>query len=384
MTDIDTEFERFLWRLVLISSVAMSALLLAAWFVARSVARPLRSLSEVTEKISQGQFDIAIPADDRADEIGALAQSVARLRDEAREAERLRRDQERAKAQAEQERRSALLSMADNFEGSVRSVAEAIVQAARQTDGAVRTMKGVTLEARNDATSGASAAHQVNANVQQVAASAQQLSYSIHDISSQVRQSAQVAERAVGKATETDQLVLGLTDAVERINEVVQLINDIAAQTNLLALNATIEAARAGEAGKGFAVVANEVKHLASQTAKATGDISSQIEAVKSATGDAVQAIREITGIIEQMNGTTASIAHAVDEQSAATQLISQNVSQAATGVTQLADFLNRMVEITGRVEQDAETVSHSSEGLSGRSGDLSRAVDSFLATVRR
>jgi methyl-accepting chemotaxis protein len=384
MTDIDSEFERFVWKLAIIGILGLAALVLAAMSVARSVARPVRSLSEVTERISSGELDVIVPADDRADEIGQLAKSITMLRDHAREAEQFRRDQELAKLQNEQERRSALLSMADTFEGNVKSVAEAIVQAAQETNGAVRTMKSVALEARQDATSGASAAHQVTANVQQVAVSTQELSQSINAISSQVRQSARVAEQAVVKANDTDHLVLGLTGAVERINEVVLLINDIAGQTNLLALNATIEAARAGEAGKGFAVVANEVKHLAAQTAKATGDISGQIDAVKLATNNAVQAIREISDIIEQMNGTTVSIAHAVDEQSAATQRISQNVGDAAAGVTQLANFLSRMVDVTGRVENDAEIVSRSSDGLNSRSSDLRQAVESFLGSVRR
>ncbi|HVI51421.1 MAG TPA: cache domain-containing protein [Candidatus Sulfotelmatobacter sp.] len=384
LTDIDRDFMNFIWKLTAVGGLALISMVGASLLVARSVSAPVRSLAEATRQISVGQYDIVVPANERADEIGHLAQSIARLRDEAREAERFRQSQEQSKLLSEQERRTALLSMADQFEGSVRSVAEAIVDAAHQTSGAVSTMKSVVQEARRDASSGASAAHQVTTNVQQVASSTQELSQSIHAISDQVRRSAQVAEQAVAKAGDTDRLVQGLTDAVERINEVVQLINNIAGQTNLLALNATIEAARAGEAGKGFAVVASEVKHLANQTAKATGDITSQIDAVKSATASAVEAIREITGIIEDMNGTTASIAHAVEEQSAATNLISRNVGDAAAGVTQLADFLSRMVDVTGRVEDDAETVSRNSDGLNGHSGELRRAVDGFLGSVRK
>jgi len=383
MTDIDRDFMLFVWKLVGLGATTLAILLVTAYQVSGSVARPVRALADVTQKISSGQLDIEVPANDRTDEIGTLAQSITRLRDEARRAERFRQDQEQAKRQTEQERRNALLSMADQFEGSVKSVSQAIAMAAAETNGAVRTMKSVALEARQDATSGSSAAQQVTANVQRVAISAEELSHSIHAISDEVRRSAVVAEQAVAKANDTDRLVLGLTEAVERINEVVQLINNIAGQTNLLALNATIEAARAGEAGKGFAVVASEVKHLANQTAKATGDITSQIDAVKSATAGAVTAIREISGIIEQMNGTTVSIAHAVEEQSSATRQISQNVGEAATGVTQLADFLSRMVDVTGRVESDAETVSHSADGLNSHSNDLSRAVDSFLSNVR-
>src|SRR5258708_19000238 len=166
-------------------------------------------------------------------------------------------------------------------------------------------------------------------SVDSVAAASEELSASINDISQQAAHAAGIASRAVGQARETDGTVQGLAKSAARIGEVVGLINTIAAQTNLLALNATIEAARAGEAGRGFAVGASEVKALAEQTAKATGEIGTQIAGIQSATQDSVNAIKEISGTIEKLSEISSTIPAAVEEQRAATHAISRNVQQA-------------------------------------------------------
>ena len=178
----------------------------------------------------------------------------------------------------------------------------------------------------------AAAAEQTASSVQTVAASAEELSSSIQEISRQVTQSSSIAQNAVGQANRTEAMVGRLVEASQKIGEVMALIQTIAGQTNLLALNATIEAARAGEAGRGFAVVANEVKALSSQTAKATDEITSQIQEIRDATGSTVNAIREIGTTIGQMNEITGSIAAAVEEQGAATNEIARSVQQAAQG----------------------------------------------------
>ncbi|NEX00147.1 methyl-accepting chemotaxis protein, partial [Rhodopseudomonas sp. BR0G17] len=146
----------------------------------------------------------------------------------------------------------------------------------------------------------AAASEEATSNVQSVASATDQLSSSIREISQQVQESARIAGDAVGQARNTTDRVSELSMAATRIGDVVELINSIAGQTNLLALNATIEAARAGEAGRGFSVVAAEVKALAEQTAKATGEIGQQISRIQSATQESVGAIREISGTIEK------------------------------------------------------------------------------------
>ena len=163
--------------------------------------------------------------------------------------------------------------------------------------------------------------------MQTVASAAEELASSVREISRQVQQSTDIARRAVEKADNTSTIVSALSQGVQKIGEVTDLINNIAAQTNLLALNATIEAARAGEAGRGFAVVASEVKGLATQTATATEDITAQISAIQNSTRSAVTAIEEIGAVIKEISGIASSIAAAVEEQGAATNEIARNVA---------------------------------------------------------
>ncbi|MCA1909562.1 MAG: cache domain-containing protein [Magnetospirillum sp.] len=383
LDDVDAAFRQTLRDMALIGGAILVVVVIIAWAMAQSIAQPLRQLAGVTNRIGQGDYQVEVPATKRGDEIGVLANSIAVLRDEAAAAARLRAEQEAMKAQAEAERHRAMLHLADKFEGSVKGVVEGMSQAVGANDGAARGMASIAENARSDATSVAGAAEEVNANIQTVAAATEELSASISEISGQVQHSTRIAHEAVDKAEQTNQCINGLSEAASRIGEAVKLISAIASQTNLLALNATIEAARAGEAGKGFAVVAGEVKGLATQTAKATGEITDQILAVQSATQDAVSAIRAITQTIGSMSEVASTIAAAVEEQSAATKEISRNVNQAASGAHDVSEFINRLVGVTREVGDNAAQVSHSSEILSDQTNRLRGEVDSFLTTVR-
>ncbi|WP_298680896.1 methyl-accepting chemotaxis protein [uncultured Magnetospirillum sp.] len=383
LDDVDAAFRQTLRELALIGAGVLVVVLVGAWAIARSIATPLHQLAKVTDRIGRGDYQVEVPATARADEIGVMAKSISVLRDEAATAARLRAEQESLKAQAEAERHQAMLALADRFEGSVKGVVEGMGQAVGANDGAARDMASIAENARSDASSVAGAAEQVNANIQTVAAATEELSASISEISGQVQHSTRIAQDAVDKAEQTNDCINGLSEAASRIGEAVKLISAIASQTNLLALNATIEAARAGEAGKGFAVVAGEVKTLATQTAKATSEITDQILAVQSATHDAVDAIRTITQTIGSMSEVASTIAAAVEEQSAATKEISRNVNQAASGAHDVSEFINRLVGVTREVGDNAAQVSHSSELLSDQTGRLRGEVESFLATVR-
>jgi methyl-accepting chemotaxis protein len=198
-----------------------------------------------------------------------------------------------------------------------------------------------------------------------------------------VRESSDIAKEAVGPAQKTDQRINKLAQAATRIGDVTQLITTIAEQTNLLALNATIEAARAGEAGKGFAVVAQEVKQLASQTAKATSEISTQIAEMQAATQDSVAAIKEIGGTIGRISEIATTIASSVEQQGAATHEITRNVQQAASGTAQVANNITAVSDgaaKTGTASADVLTAAHA---LSDQSKRLRSEVEKFLATVR-
>ncbi|MBR9972457.1 methyl-accepting chemotaxis protein [Magnetospirillum sulfuroxidans] len=383
LDDVDAAFRATLRDLALISLAILAVVLLIAWTIARSIAKPMRQLATVTGQISAGDYQVEVPAITRADEIGVLATAIAVLRDEAGAAARLRAEQEQMKAQTEAQRRQAMLDLADSFEASIQGVVEGMGGAVGVNDGAARGMADIAENARCDATSVAGAAEQVNANIQTVAAATEELSASIHEISGQVQHSTRIADDAVEKASQTNECIAGLSEAASRIGEVVKLISTIANQTNLLALNATIEAARAGDAGKGFAVVAGEVKSLATQTAKATSEITDQILAVQSATHDAVDAIRAIGQTIGSMSEVASAIAAAVEEQSAATKEISRNVNQAATGAQDVSQFITRLVTVTEEVGAHAAQVSDSSKSLNDQTDRLRGEVRHFLTTVR-
>ena len=284
------------------------------------------------DELAKGNLAVDVPFVDRTNEIGRIARSLQVFKDHLVETTRLRSQQEEMKTRSAEDRRAVMVRIADDFERSIGGVIRGTTTAADELQDSASSMSTIAVGTTDQSAKVAAAAEQTASNVQTVAASAEELSTSIQEIARQVTQSSSIAQSAVGQASRTEAMVGRLVEASQKIGEVMALIQTIAGQTNLLALNATIEAARAGEAGKGFAVVATEVKALSSQTAKATEDITSQIQAIRDATGSTVDAIREIGTTIGQMNEITGSIATAVEQQGAATNEIARSVQQAAQG----------------------------------------------------
>jgi methyl-accepting chemotaxis protein len=369
--------------IILIVGSLAAVLALGTWIAMKGLVTPIRALTGTMDTLAAGQLNTTVPGTDRSDELGTMARSVETFRQGLVEAERLKADQEALKERAEVEKRAAMNALADSFQSSVGSVVGTLSSASTELTAAAGSMASIAEETSRQATTVASASEQASVNVQTVASAAEELSSSVSEISRQVAQSTQIAGQAMGEVAQTNQTVQGLTTSVSRISEVVRLISEIASQTNLLALNATIEAARAGDAGKGFAVVASEVKHLATQTARATEDITGRISEIQSATGQSVAAIDRINTVIQQMNEISLAIASAVEEQGAATQEIARNVAQAADGTQLVSSNILQVTQASAETGTAASQVQASSAEVAQQAEGLKREVDSFLLQVR-
>lgn len=262
--------------------------------------------------------------------------------------------------------------------GAIGHSAQTLGSAAEELTATSRQMGGNAQITSKQATNVASAAKQVSSSVQTVASSTEELGASIREIARNAGDAARIATTAVDAAETTNKTIQKLGDSSAEIGNVIKVITSIAQQTNLLALNATIEAARAGEAGKGFAVVANEVKELAKETAKATGDISRRIEAIQSDTRGAIDAIGKISAIINQVNTIQSTIASAVEEQTATTNEISRNVAQAALGATDISKSIGEVARTANDTSEAAANTLAASQDLAKLAAELQEMVGRF------
>jgi methyl-accepting chemotaxis protein len=372
--------------LVLVAGITLMVLLASGaivLLVARSITRPLSALSGAMNDLAAGAIDREIPGLDRRDEIGAMAGAVEIFKQNAVERQRLAAEAEETRMRTAEQRRAEMQQLADTFQAAVGHIVETVSSASGALESDARAMSATAEGTQQLSGVVATASEQASANVQSVASATEEMTSSVGEISRQVQESSTIANEAVKQAETTDARISALSQAASRIGDVVKLITAIAEQTNLLALNATIEAARAGEAGRGFAVVASEVKTLASQTAKATEEIGTQIANMQAATQESVSAIKEIGATITRVSEIAATIAAAVEEQGAATQEIARNVQEAATGTAQVAANIADVNRGAGETGSASARVLASARSLAGENERLKAEVEKFLDTVR-
>jgi methyl-accepting chemotaxis protein len=380
---IDASF----WSMVRTASVVIIVLMLLsiaiAWAITRSVVKPLTGLKARMASLSTGELEAPVANTDRSDEIGQMARTVGVFRDAMIETNRLREEQAAVEGRQAEQRKTDMNRLANQFESEVGEIITLVSTAANQLESSAGTLSKTADTVQKVSQRAANASSDASTSVHSVAAASEELASSVVEISRQVDASARIASEAVDQAQKTDARIGQLSQAAGRIGDVVNLIKTIAEQTNLLALNATIEAARAGEAGRGFAVVAAEVKTLAEQTAKATGEISQQIADIQSATEDSVVAIKEIGATIGRISEISSTIASAVEEQGAATQEISRNVQRAADGTSQGAADISDVQRGVAETGAASSQVLSAAQSLSNESNRLKREVGKFMDTVR-
>lgn len=349
---------------------------------ARRIANPLTEMAGAMGRLAKGDTALEIPGRGRRDEVGTMAEALERFREQAEANAAF--EAAAAIERAARDRRQAMVeSLTQEFGGSVASIMDRLrVSAGSMRDASV-SMASATEQTRNRVADTAEGAQQNSSNLSAVAAATEEMTASVTEISRQVAEAARAAQDAVERANTTGATVRGLAESADQIGDVVRLITDIAGQTNLLALNATIEAARAGDAGKGFAVVASEVKTLASQTARATEQISAQISAIQAATGDAVGAVQEVANAIQRVNGVAGAIAAAVEEQDAVTRDISASVQSVAKQNDEAARAMREVSDVAEGARTSSGTVKVAAETVADVTGQLGEQMNGFLSGMR-
>jgi methyl-accepting chemotaxis protein len=351
-------------------------------YVGRNILRRIRALQRSMQLLSDGDLQSEIYQSHQHDEIASMASSLQIFRESMIEARSMSADQDKDRA-AKAERAARMDARIVEFEATVRTALDSLQGSANSMQVTAESMTATADQSSALVNAVASAAEETSVNVQTVSAGTEQLSSSIAEIGRQVVTSAEIARKAVDEAGATDATMQGLADNAARISVVIDLIQTIASQTNLLALNATIEAARAGEAGRGFAVVASEVKNLASQTAKATDEIRSQIASMQAVTETAVGAIRSIGNTIGEINEVTTAIASAVEHQGAATHEIARNIQHAAGGTSEVSSNIVGVSTASAEAGSAANEVLSASSALSREAEILRSEIDMFLSNIR-
>jgi len=356
---------------------------LAFGMVTRWLVRRIETITGQMRRLSEGDTTVEVTEADARDEIGEMARAVEVFRENAIQVERLKQEQIESNRRAQEEKSAIMSRLADEFDSSVGAIAESVTTAATRMESSAQAMSETADETSQRTDRMASAADAALKNVDTAASGVGEISDGIQSVARQVGEATEIAERAVSEADRTNETVSGLATTAQSISVVATMIQDIAEQTNLLALNATIEAARAGDAGKGFAVVASEVKNLASQTARATEEISQQIQNVQKISDEAVSAIDSIGTTIKDISEITKSISTAVQEQGETTVNITDSIREAAQRTGQVSLNIGEVGEAASRTGGASAQLLNDARDLTQQGSLLREKVQHFLHQVR-
>ncbi len=351
-----------------------------AWLVLRRITARVRRLGAVMTSLADGERAVDVPEVSARDEIGDMARTVQVFKETAAQVDALHARQEAESRQNREQLEREMRQIADTLEQEMTNSVSSIQERSDTMRTIAQNMASSAQRVNTESDTAADRSREAETYVAAVAAAAEEMSMTVDEIRRQVDVANSQAKNAVAQVGEAEKVLSGLASASEQIGRVVDLIRDIAEQTNLLALNATIEAARAGEAGKGFAVVAGEVKTLATQTSKATDEISVQVETLRQTTGAVVQAMTNVAGANTELNDAASAIAAAIEQQSATTQDIAGKAQQMSQITQAVADTVGKVSESSVESRRMSEQV----ETVSGEiAGDMARLQSTIVEVLR-